>query len=226
MYEITPPAGSPIGVISGHINYATYEGGSKGINAAEGMKLVGEPVPGAEIYVELEPDDEPIINTTTNDSGFYYVSGLEGGNTYSMSVDIPGLPMISTYTNIAISSDSMVYAEMNFYVDTSKTTGGIWVNPSTSIIKHENAKFNLEMYPNPFSDNININYILNKSGKVNLEIYDVLGKVVATLVNEKQTEGSYKYIFTASDANLAEGSYIVKLQVDNMVYIKKIIQMK
>ncbi|MDP3453349.1 MAG: hypothetical protein Q8R90_10385 [Bacteroidales bacterium] len=34
------------------------------------LPLPGEPVPGAEIYVELEPDDEPIINSTTNEEGF------------------------------------------------------------------------------------------------------------------------------------------------------------
>lgn len=226
MYEMTQPVGPPIGVISGYITYGDYLGGGKGITAVEGAKLAGEPVPGAEIYVELEPDDEPITNTTTNDTGYYEVSGLEGGNTYSMSVDIPGLPMITTYTNISINSDSTVYTQMNFYVDTSETNGGIFISTSTPVIKHENAAFNLEMYPNPFSDYMNINYSLNKSGNVNLEIYDILGKVVATLINEKQLEGAYKYVFNASGANLAEGTYIVKLQVDNTVFIKKILQIK
>lgn len=226
MYEMTQPVGPQIGIISGTIVYADYSGGGKGITAAEGINLAGEPVPGAEIYVELEPDDEPIINTTTNDTGFYFVSGLEGGNTYSMSVDIPGLPMITTYTHINITNDSSEYTQMNFYVDTSETNGGIFISSSTPVIKHENALFNLEMYPNPFSEYMNINYNLSKSGNVNLEIYDILGNVVAILVKEKQNEGSYKYVFNAFAVSLAEGTYIVKLQVDNTVFIKKILQIK
>jgi hypothetical protein len=43
------------------------------------IKLVGEPVPGAEIYVELEPDDEPIMNNTTDDAGNFELSSLPQG---------------------------------------------------------------------------------------------------------------------------------------------------
>ena len=37
---------------------------------------VGEPVPGAEVYIELEPDDEPIFNTTTDENGYFEFSEL------------------------------------------------------------------------------------------------------------------------------------------------------
>lgn len=42
-----------------------------GIND-DGIKALGEPVPGAEIYVELEPDDEPIANVTSDQNGEFY----------------------------------------------------------------------------------------------------------------------------------------------------------
>ncbi len=59
--------------------------------------LAGEPVPGGEIYIELEPDDEPICNDTTNDEGdvsFYaIISPPEIPN-------IPVLPVISVYVTL------------------------------------------------------------------------------------------------------------------------------
>lgn len=227
MFEITPPAGQTIGSISGFITYADFVSGGKSITSYEGPKLAGEPVPGAEIYVEIEPDDEPIANTTTNDSGFYVIPSLPSGNSYSMSVDIPGLPMISTYTHIGISSNTTTYTQMNFYVDTASANGGIFVDTSASgIIKFQNDNFILEMYPNPFNEQLSISYKLNNQGKINLDIYDITGKIVTTLVNENQNAGDYKYVFNAVRNNLAEGTYIVKLQVDNTVFIKKILQIK
>lgn len=226
MYEVTPPVGQPLGTISGYITYSDFTGG-KGVTSYEGPKLSGEPVPGAEIFIELEPDDQPITNTTTNDTGFYIVPGLAGGNSYSMTVDIPGLPMISTYTNIGINPDSNTYTQMNFYVDTSSNGGGIFVDTTaTKIIRHENEKFSLEIYPNPFSESLGIHYDLVKEGNVTLEIYDINGKVVASFVREKQQAGDYTYLFNAAVSGIRQGNYIVKLQVDNAVFLKKVVQIK
>jgi hypothetical protein len=48
------------------------------LNNISAQKSMGEPVPGAEIYIELEPDDEPIANTTTDENGeFYFMSEVE-----------------------------------------------------------------------------------------------------------------------------------------------------
>jgi hypothetical protein len=59
--------------------------------------FAGEPVPGAEIYVELEPDDEPII-PVDNGEGDFTFTGLEPG-TYSVIVSLPSISMLSVYTN-------------------------------------------------------------------------------------------------------------------------------
>jgi len=42
------------------------------------LPLVGEPVPGAEVYIELEPDDEPIANVITNNDGEFMFAIPEG----------------------------------------------------------------------------------------------------------------------------------------------------
>jgi len=62
------------------------------------------------------------------------------------------------------------------------------------------------------------------SGNVNLKIYDVLGKEVATLVNETQQAGSYTINFNG--ANLASGVYYYKISAGEFVSVKKMVLMK
>ncbi|MCX7876996.1 MAG: hypothetical protein N2321_12640 [Melioribacteraceae bacterium] len=57
-------------------------------------KAMGEPVPGAEIYIELEPDDEPIANITTDQNGEFEIVFSNGGNNLP---NINNLPSIGTF---------------------------------------------------------------------------------------------------------------------------------
>jgi hypothetical protein len=86
------------------------------------------------------------------------------------------------------------------------------------------AKYSISNYPNPFNPTTTINYQLPKSGYVTLKIYDILGKEVATLVNENKEAGYYKVNFNAS--KLSSGIYIYKLTGNNVNISKKMILMK
>ncbi|MBK6876812.1 MAG: T9SS type A sorting domain-containing protein [Ignavibacteria bacterium] len=73
-------------------------------------------------------------------------------------------------------------------------------------------QFSLEQnYPNPFNPKTIINYELRITNLVKLTVYDVLGHEVATLVNEKQSPGTYEVEFDAS--GFASGVYFYKLVV-------------
>ncbi len=86
-------------------------------------------------------------------------------------------------------------------------------------------KFSLNQnYPNPFNPNTAISYQLSAQSKVELKIFDVLGREVQTLVNEIQSAGNYKVNFNA--ANLPSGIYIYKIKADNFIQSKKMILMK
>jgi hypothetical protein len=70
-------------------------------------------------------------------------------------------------------------------------------------------------YPNPFNPNTVIRYSLPETNRVRLVVYDLEGRVVATLVDEVQKAGNYSCIWEARDAQhrpMASGIYFYRLQ--------------
>lgn len=74
-------------------------------------------------------------------------------------------------------------------------------------------------YPNPFNPRTSIEFGLDRSGFVVLEIYDILGRRVRTLINQEMNPGRHTQRFDAS--SLASGIYLYRLQVNGEVFIKK-----
>ncbi len=79
-------------------------------------------------------------------------------------------------------------------------------------------------YPNPFNPTTMISYQLPMNSFVNLRVYDILGREVATLVNEQKPAGNYEVKFDAS--NLSSGVYLYKLQAGSYNKTMKMILMK
>ncbi|MBM4172709.1 MAG: T9SS type A sorting domain-containing protein [Ignavibacteria bacterium] len=83
-------------------------------------------------------------------------------------------------------------------------------------------------YPNPFGKTIpsrnpttTINYQLPEDGHVTIKVYDLLGREVATLVNENKQAGYHKIDFDAS--RLTSGIYIYTINANNFAQSKKMI---
>jgi acetyl esterase/lipase len=79
-------------------------------------------------------------------------------------------------------------------------------------------------YPNPFNPSTKINFRLQVSGFTSLKVYDVLGREVRTLVNEKLEAGSYETTFDAT--GLASGVYLYRLQASDFVQTKKLMLLR
>ncbi|MCX6149488.1 MAG: T9SS type A sorting domain-containing protein [Ignavibacteriales bacterium] len=88
-------------------------------------------------------------------------------------------------------------------------------------------------YPNPFNPSTTISYqiaaSLNPSQGgtlITLKVYDVLGKEVATLVNEEQNAGNYNYTFSIDKNKLPSGIYFYQLKAGSFVETKKFVVLK
>ena len=79
-------------------------------------------------------------------------------------------------------------------------------------------------YPDPFNPTTTIGYRLPFRSHVMLLIYDVLGKTVATLVNEQQNAGTYSISFNAG--GLSSGTYFYRLQAGTFTETKKLTVIK
>jgi YVTN family beta-propeller protein len=102
-------------------------------------------------------------------------------------------------------------------------------SPPTEVKKHETsmpAVFSLHQnYPNPFNPITTIEFTLAKNGNVRLKVYDLLGREIATLVNEEMKAGVlHKVPFDGS--RFASGIYFYRLEAGENVQVKKLMLLK
>ncbi|HVN49493.1 MAG TPA: T9SS type A sorting domain-containing protein [Bacteroidota bacterium] len=82
----------------------------------------------------------------------------------------------------------------------------------------------LQNYPNPFNPTTTIRYQLPAASNVSLKVYDILGREVAFLVNEKQNAGAHQVSFNAN--KLSSGAYFYKIQAGTYISVKKMVLLK
>ncbi len=88
-------------------------------------------------------------------------------------------------------------------------------------------------YPNPFNPSTTIKYQIPKSGMVQLKVYNILGREVATIVNEFQTAGEHSVQFssdnmlqTRNHQQLSSGVYFYQLKSSEFIETKKLLLLK
>ncbi len=111
---------------------------------------------------------------------------------------------------------SNVPANQIFYID--ECLLGVISNKSP--VKYEL----LQNYPNPFNPVTTIEYSIMKAVNVKLSVFDLNGRIVRILVNEKQSQGTYQEYFDGSE--LSSGVYIYKLETDEFSDTKKMVLLK
>jgi len=99
--------------------------------------------------------------------------------------------------------------------------------PSPVSVENEELPLNYSLaqnYPNPFNPSTTISFEIPQSGIVKLVVYDMLGREVATLLNEEKTAGAYEVNFNMR--NLASGIYFYTINAGSFTSTKKMILMK
>ena len=79
-------------------------------------------------------------------------------------------------------------------------------------------------YPNPFNPTTTLSFDLPVTSHVNLTIYDILGRQVATLVNGRRNPGTHQITFDGS--HLSSGIYFYELSTGNYHAVRKAILLK
>ncbi len=74
-------------------------------------------------------------------------------------------------------------------------------------------------YPNPFNANTSISYTLTEAGNVSLKVYDISGRLVTTLVDQRQEAGEHEVTWDGSD--VSSGVYFYKLQTSVFTDVKE-----
>lgn len=108
----------------------------------------------------------------------------------------------------------------NPFIDHPEWVSTIWGNPSDVVNNYMNSSITdyalYQNYPNPFNPETVISYQLAVSSHVSLKIYDILGREVATLVNEVQQAGIYHSKFSSLNSAFTSGVYIYTINAKSI----------
>ncbi|KAB2923107.1 MAG: T9SS type A sorting domain-containing protein [Bacteroidetes bacterium] len=169
-----------------------------------------------------------IVDTATfagDTSGFGLSSGGETvwlENAAGLLIDTVAIPALGTDTSYARVPDGS-----NILVKKAPVTRGTSNGTGTSVRPDAPAVngYALEQnYPNPFNPATTIRYRTAAAGPVNITVFDLLGKEVATLVNAPQAAGEHTVQFNAG--RLSSGLYFYRLAAGNVTVTRKMVLMK
>jgi len=109
-------------------------------------------------------------------------------------------------------------------VDNSNNTTLLKSNFTNETLLDE--KINVNVFPNPFVETALISYNLTEDAKVQLEVYDMNGRLVSNLSNGNQTSGLHTAEFDARKAGFMSGVFIIKLTINGEVFSRQLVQMR
>jgi hypothetical protein len=106
------------------------------------------------------------------------------------------------------------------------TTGGVtWVKDDRTHAGELPGQVVLKQnYPNPFNPSTNIRFELPKASHVNVAVFDILGREVSVLVNERRDAGVHEVKFDAS--GLSSGVYFYRLRAERFVQTRKLVLLR
>lgn len=163
----------------------------------------------------------------------YYIKYANGSKTQIQNMSLSNQPFNSPFFNATASVTTSLMNNDTVYVRFQSDDFFLnqWVKQAGTITGITDNKNNLpkefkiyNAYPNPFNPSTIIEYDIPKASEVRLDVFDILGRNIATLVNDKKAAGSYKVEFNAS--SLASGIYFYKIQAGSFVETKKLIVLK
>jgi photosystem II stability/assembly factor-like uncharacterized protein len=197
---------------TGHL-YRTTNGGASWNDISAGLP----DVPTEAVVVDPQYPQNIYVG---NDLGVY-CSTNSGANWYVYNLGMPPALVFDL---------TIVYP--NRHIRATTHGNGVYErsllqNPLVGVVKNTEIpkEFKLyQNYPNPFNPSSKIKYQLSKSEYVMINVYDISGKTVKTLVNEKQNAGTYEVKMDAS--GLSSGVYFYRINAGEFSDVKKMMLVK
>ena len=190
-------------------------------NGTTWSKISTSGIPNSSKVNHLAFDSNNHIYAATQSDGIYYSE--DAGSNWTAKND--GLPATNGY-----------YPSFNFlYVDPADVVfggtydDGLFIGNSVAIAIDDPGNFPTQFslqqnYPNPFNPATTIGFTIAEQTFVKLTVYDLLGREVATLINEEKSPGDYTIEFDA--AKLSSGIYFYRLEAGNFKETRRMILMQ
>ncbi|MBU2447161.1 MAG: T9SS type A sorting domain-containing protein [Bacteroidetes bacterium] len=213
---------------------------SIGSDAAGNVFIVFQGFKGGDVAANdpATPDDK-------NPFGHVYAVGSSNGTAWSAPKDIYGTSVVGEdvlYASVAdlVDNDLHILVQndgspgtwlqqtthpqnRNYFLYTKVAKSSILTDVRDDEVVTKDFKLG-QNYPNPFNPLTHISYTIPSNNLVTLKVFDMLGREVATLVNEVQDAGTHNISFNAK--NLASGMYIYTLQAGSFSETKKMMYLK
>jgi len=173
-----------------------------------------DPAPGALVYAYSENatlGQEPVSSAMTQEDGSYAIPGLSNG-TYMITASRVNDPTTSYPVPVIIENGDVNGIDIHL--------GATRVEESVVTRTSLRGMF-LSATPNPFRDGIRLSYTIPAASMVKLQIFDLSGRLVATLVDETLGQGVYSAEWTPE--RLSSGLYISRLSCGEASLAQKIV---
>jgi hypothetical protein len=142
-------------------------------------------------------------------------------NTWQKIASVKAANLSNSPRNYSYSDKNITAGKYNYRLKMVDNDGTFKYSSIVNVDITAPVKFELlQNYPNPFNPSTTIRYQLPVNGYISLKVFDMLGREVASLVNEVKLAGSYEV--TLNGNQLSSGVYYYQLKSNNFVQTKKL----
>jgi hypothetical protein len=211
---------------SNNVSFSTLAGTNTGgtgfiggsVAYCSGCKKGGSGAPAANVKVLLMDANDKVQRYTYTDAKGNFSFGKIALQKYYFWVDLKGVDN-SLAPSFTLTSKAPAASKLIFTL----YPGMLELNTTSGINDIADVSNGIEIYPNPFSQDIRIDYNLAKTSETSILIYDATGKMVYRVTKGTQPQGKYS-LPTAELASMPAGLYLVQLHINGELIQKKIMK--